>query len=225
MRHSIFLAVLAFFSMLMGCSHRERVVHVVSWPEHLQHRAQLDNWRVGGHYQVSHLDQQSSGRFAWRQHEQEGQLILMNPLGVTEARLNHGPRHALLHLRSGQNFESDNAERLLNQILDLPVPIAYLSYWLKGIPRTHEPYLIIQRHPNGLPAVLEQAGWRIELLAYAPNGLPVEIHLYRDTTAIDLHLSQWNLQPHAMRTITQLTVPRKTQPLPVHIRSAPRRLS
>ena len=75
--------------------------------------------------------QSFSAAFELQGNAQQGELLLLNPLGNVLARIDWTPAHARLQT-GGQTHESPSLDDLLQQNLGTPIPVLAFFSWLRG---------------------------------------------------------------------------------------------
>jgi outer membrane lipoprotein LolB len=68
---------------------------------------------------------------------QEGELLLLSPVGSVLARLQWNPQQAILE-RGNERWQHASVDQLTRQLIPAPVPMATLLAWLQG-QRTPDP--------------------------------------------------------------------------------------
>lgn len=87
---------------------------------------------------------------------QQGQFVLLNPLGNTIARIQWNAGHA--EITTGQDTrKSESLEALLQDVLGTGIPVAALFSWLEG-------------------TQVEAVGWHVDLSAIASGRLVAQRH-------------------------------------------------
>nr|WP_233135225.1 lipoprotein insertase outer membrane protein LolB [Acidovorax sp. T1m] len=147
MHHGL-VALLAFVVLLLaGCAQ----------PQPAPSNAQRTLWTGRLALQVEEQASQSfSASFELSGSAQQGQLVLLNPLGNTMARIQWHAGHA--EITTGQNTrESESLDALLRDVLGTPIPVAALFSWLEG---TH----------------VTAVGWQVDLSAIDAGRLVAQRH-------------------------------------------------
>jgi len=72
-----------------------------------------------------------SAPFELQGNAQQGELVLLTPLGSTAAAIHWAPGKAVLQAR-GETHEFDNLSQLISELLGTDVPVAALFAWLHG---------------------------------------------------------------------------------------------
>lgn len=107
-----------------------------------------------------------------------------------------GNAYAVMLSEAGEApMYSDNPNALIEEQLGLPLPITYLSYWIKGLPLPSSP-ADITFNSEGLPKQIQQLGWTIDFSKHTLHSnipLPGKIKLSRNRTSITLAIKQWTL--------------------------------
>lgn len=121
--------------------------------------------------------QHLSTRFSWHETTQMSQIDLLNPLGITVARLRVTPGGSAWE--TAQSIETaPDPETLLARRLGTPLPVLGLRYWLRGLSQTGA-----QRAPQSF----DEENWHIsysespdeEGALTTENKLPREINMRR----------------------------------------------
>nr|WP_236749270.1 lipoprotein insertase outer membrane protein LolB [Acidovorax carolinensis] len=126
-------------------------------PQPAPSNAQRTLWTGRLALQVEEQASQSfSASFELSGSAQQGQLVLLNPLGNTMARIQWHAGHA--EITTGQNTrESESLDALLRDVLGTPIPVAALFSWLEG---TH----------------VTAVGWQVDLSAIDAGRLVAQRH-------------------------------------------------
>lgn len=109
------------------------------------------------------------GSFAWRDTGRTLRLDLANPLGSTLARIEVGPRGAVLEHANGMTDTAANADALVEKVLGAALPVANLRDWMQG--RTGSGAVqALQQDSKGRPTSFTQQGWELRLTRYDALG-------------------------------------------------------
>lgn len=92
-------------------------------------------------------------------------------------------------------IRSEHPNTLMQTTLGFPLPITYLSYWVKGLP---VPDLVakIKFNKQGLPLTIRQDQWNLHFSNYhLEHGIPLpgKIKLEQNDTRIILAIKKWTL--------------------------------
>lgn len=191
---------------LAGCSQRIPdelpVVNTSDWANSQARLRQLNHWYIEGRISVQTSEQGGQADLSWQQFdEQRYQIRLQAPLGAGTTWIEGGPQGVELRTSAGDVVFDQSVDALLLQLQGWPLPVSGLFYWIRGLPAETAGYKIRKRHTSGYPRVIEQDGWRIELLRYQQVDdyvLPSKLFIRRlDAQEVDVRLiiRQWQMQP------------------------------
>ena len=172
-----------------------------------QRRAALSSiayWDLRGRVGVRLPDEGAHASLRWRHRGDGEEVDLTGPFGGGHARLQYDATGARLRDARGREYQGADAETLLYRTTGWHVPLAALTYWIRGLP-VPAVAAAEQLDEHGRLRALKQLGWDIEFLAYDSVGeyeLPSKLYLARgaDATRVEvrLALSRWDIgQPGA----------------------------
>lgn len=149
---------------------------------------------VVGRVAVRYGEEAASGRVAWRHTEADDDLVLSTPLGQGIAEISRREGVYTLVGANRERLTATDPERLTEQALGYPLPLAGLPDWLRGRPQSG--VAAETRYEGGRLAELRQEGWTIEYLAYDDEGrLPQRMRLTRGALDIRLAIEEWQVAP------------------------------
>jgi len=155
------------------------------------HRA----WSLSAHAFVSDGGQNSgSGDLQWSQRDAGYSFTLRAPNGKSW-KLGGDARGVVLEGVEAQPVRGDDPQRLLREKLGWDVPLTGLSYWVRGMQRPGAPG-VFQFDANGLPAQLEQDGWKIEYRDWFVDRdppLPRKVYATRGNARVKLAIDSWSI--------------------------------
>jgi len=123
---------------------------------------------VAGRLSAHHGAEALAANFDW-QHRLDGDRIaLATPLGQTLAELDRDGGEVTIALADGRRASAASFDALTAQAFGVPLPVAGLTSWIRGGPRSGSPFAI-ERDGAGRAAVLRQDGWEI-VYAYADDA-------------------------------------------------------
>jgi outer membrane lipoprotein LolB len=153
------------------------------------------DWSLGAHVFVSDGAQNSgSGDLEWRQAGDGYDFTLRAPNGKTW-KLGGDARGALLEGVDPQPVRGDDPQRLLRERLGWEVPLNGLASWVRGLRRPGQKGEL-QFDENGLPAQLEQDGWKIEYRDWFTDRtppLPRKVYATRGSARVKLAIDRWSI--------------------------------
>ena len=187
--------------LLPGCSLIQTDTPVAPGVYHWQQVAQTlssrTHWRILGKIGIRTPEESMSAAInEWTQHDDMYDVHLSSTfLGLGAARLSGNQHYVILEESGNEPIASDQPDLLIAQQLGFPLPVAHLKHWLKGLPAPGEHH-ISSRTTSGLPAQMQQFGWRLEFSKHQDvNGLPLpgKIKLQREQVRIILAMREWTL--------------------------------
>ncbi|HET6907690.1 MAG TPA: lipoprotein insertase outer membrane protein LolB [Rhodanobacteraceae bacterium] len=150
-------------------------------------------WGLQAHFAVSDGRDGGSGTLSWQQNGDEYSLNLRAPITGKTARLEGGPEGVVLTgLREGP-IRGEDAQGLLANQLGWHIPVAQLTWWVRGLRAPDSP-AELSYGGNGLPALLEQDGWKVEYRAwYADRDppLPRKVYASKPPYSVRVLIEQW----------------------------------
>lgn len=150
-------------------------------------------WGLQAHFAVSDGRDGGSGTLVWQQNGDEYSLNLRAPITGKTARLEGGPEGVVLTgLREGP-IRGEDAQGLLANQLGWHIPVAQLTWWVRGLRAPDSP-AELSYGGNGLPALLEQDGWKVEYRDwYADRDppLPRKVYASKPPYSVRVLIEQW----------------------------------
>jgi outer membrane lipoprotein LolB len=154
--------------------------------------ASQPNWQLAGRLGVANAKDAGSGSLQWRQDGDAFRFSVHAPVTGKTWVLTGDPHRAALEGLREQPVEGNDAAALLERELGWHVPVAELTDWVRAARAKGEAR--IEFNSEGLPAVIEQDGWKIEYpdydAAHQPP-LPRKIFASRGEYRVRLSVSQW----------------------------------
>lgn len=155
--------------------------------------ADARGFELTGRIAVRYGVEAAGGQLRWR-HDRDGdEMLISSPLGQGLARIQRDGGAVTLTAADGREYRATDAERLTERVLGFRVPLTGLPDWVQGRPAAGGADLTLERRDaQGRLVVLEQAGWRIEYLAYAAEGgLPTRLRLTYPSLELRLFIAEW----------------------------------
>jgi len=172
----------------------------VDWPNQQQVLAEIQQWELSGRISIQTETNGGQADFIWQQRNATDYMIrLQAPLGAGTTWLNGTAQGVELRNSSGDVVYGTDVDRLMKELNGWAIPVSGLRYWVRGIPATATTYRVTKWHPNNLPEVIEQDGWRIEFREHHRIGdrrLPRKLFISRlDEQEVDVRMviRQWGL--------------------------------
>jgi outer membrane lipoprotein LolB len=130
--------------------------------------------------------------FVWEHDGERDRIDLSTPLGQTVAQLSGDPAQVEVELADHRRFAAADWDSLTTQALGLPIPVAGLAAWMRGLPHSGATSSI-ERDSAARPSVIRQDGWEIvygypddatrrpsRLILRYPAHEPVEVRIAID---------------------------------------------
>jgi outer membrane lipoprotein LolB len=155
--------------------------------------ASQPRWQLAGRLGVANAKDAGSGSLEWRQDGDTFRFSVHAPVTGKTWVLSGDTHRVVLEGLRAQPVEGDDAAALLERELGWHVPVAELSDWVRGARSKGEAR--IEFNGEGLPAVIEQGGWKIEYPDYDTTHqppLPRKIFASRGDSRVRLSVSQWH---------------------------------
>lgn len=169
------------------------------------HRAALVDWQLAGRVAISGARQGGSGRIDWTQRGDRYDITLSAPVTRQGWRLSGDTASARLEGIEGGPRESTDVEDLLRAATGWEIPVRALVDWTRGVAAPEAGYGPAQvSHGAGeLPALIVQAGWRIQYRDWYEAGpgqpaLPRRIEATREDARVRLVVDGWTVVPGAV---------------------------
>lgn len=150
-------------------------------------------FEISGRIAVRYGDEAAGGQLRWR-HDRDGdEMLISSPLGQGLARILRDGEAVTLTTADGREHRAADAELLTERVLGYRVPLTGLSDWVQGRPASGAGAVThARRDALGRLVELEQAGWRIEYLAYAEGeDLPTRLRLTYPALELRLVIAEW----------------------------------
>lgn len=164
--------------------------------EREQQLAAHDAWTLQARLGVSSARDSGSGSLEWMRRGERFRFAVHAPVTGKTWVLTGDAGHARLEGLRDQAIDGDDAAGLLERELGWQVPVAELAYWARGA-RAPGAAAEVHFRTDGLPAEIDQAGWKVEYLDYdlgrAPP-LPSKVFASRGDTRVRLAIREWTFE-------------------------------
>lgn len=155
------------------------------WERHVAALTPIAHWELRGRLAVQTDSRGGQATLLWRRDDRRQFIQLNGPLGRGMLRVTQDERGARLEDSNRQVIEAADAEQLVARYTGWQLPIAYLDWWLRGLP---VPELAATREldDQGRLRVLHQQDWTVQVEAYAQvdqYDLPSRLTMSRAVTA------------------------------------------
>ena len=153
-------------------------------------------WGLQAHFAVSDGHDGGSGTLTWHQDGDAYSLSLRAPITGKTARLDGGPAGVVLTGLRGGPIRGDDAQTLLADRFGWHIPVAQLIWWVRGLRAPDSP-AGLSYGENGLPALLEQDGWKVEYRDWYTDRdppLPRKVYASKPPYSVRLVIESWQMQ-------------------------------
>jgi outer membrane lipoprotein LolB len=170
---------------------------VSAWTTRQTRLTQLTAWQVKGRIGVVSGQEGWHATFQWVQQQPNYRIDLIGPLGQGRVVIESDGEEVRVQTQDGQRWTAPDPDDLLEQTLGVRLPINGLRYWVRGLPAPG-PTPVLETDSEGRLTRLEQNGWIIQYLIYAPTSIPDldlperVIAQHRDLS-VKLVIEQWTL--------------------------------
>lgn len=197
LRASLFLLTLL---LLSGCVHQGSLTPPQDVLEHQRQVQAISDWQLTGKLGIRTTDDSGSASLKWAQQIANYQIKLSGPLGQKSMIITGTPGKVRLEQTGEPAQEAKTAEALIKKSAGWTLPVAQLTYWVRGVPAPKLRITQLQQNETGLIAQLIQGGWSINYSNYRDqtfNGvnlpLPGKITAeYKDVRLV-LVIRDWQL--------------------------------
>ncbi len=179
-------------TLLNGCALLPSAHSPVARPA----QSEVVPFALNGRVSIKHLETRNSAGLHWTHQSQSDEILLLNPLGQTAARVYRDDGNATLDT-GDKHYQDVDAGSLMEQVLGWHLPLNGLHHWALGMADPESPAQI-ERADNGQISVLHQDGWDVSYLRYAdgkPDSLPSRIQLNHEDLQIQLLIDEWEWNP------------------------------
>lgn len=191
MRRPVRLPPAVVLLLLAGCAAVPERAPVsdaaVAWEARRATLAQIGAWELRGRVAVRTADQGGQASLLWKRENDTHRIDLVGPLGSGRVRLTQDRNGAELRDGSGKVYRGASVQDLLARMTGWKVPLEGLNYWALGLP-TPDAITKSELDEWGRLKTLEQLGWDIHFLDYAPQGnyeLPSRVFISRKADSPD----------------------------------------
>ncbi|HSH07733.1 MAG TPA: lipoprotein insertase outer membrane protein LolB [Burkholderiales bacterium] len=158
--------------------------------------ADARGFELSGRIAVRYGAEAAGGQLRWRHDRGGDEMLISSPLGQGLARIQRDGEAVKLTTADGREYRAADAEELTHRVLGFRVPLAALPDWVQGRAARDMAVTQAQRDAQGRLVLLEQAGWRIEFLAYADDAArPTRLRLTYPALELRLVIAEWRTAP------------------------------
>jgi outer membrane lipoprotein LolB len=192
------LAIIVVSALISACAAPRMDAPVnENWQARRNVLATITTWEFTGRIGVRDEREAHSSRIRWRQHDDEYVINLWGALNVGATEITGSPTLVTLQQEGKEVLMAATPEQLVAEQLGYELPVAQLSYWIKGIPAPGSSGVPSFNEENHLIALL-QDGWTVQYMAYTnydTESLPTRIRIEKSPLRLDFVRLDWTLQP------------------------------
>ncbi len=183
--------------MLAACATSPRMDAPINddWAQRLEVLEALTLWEFTGRIGVRDDRESHSSRIRWQQHGEDYVINLWGTLNAGATEITGEPGRVVLQQEGKDPLMADTPEQLVYEQLGYELPVAQLSYWIKGIPAPGASSETAFDIDNRLIS-LQQSGWQVEYLGYTnyeTESLPTRIRIQKSPLRLDFVRLDWTL--------------------------------
>ena len=183
--------------LLTACATSPRMDAPINddWVQRQEVLEAMTLWEFTGRIGVRDDRESHSSRIRWQQRGDDYVINLWGTLNAGATEITGEPGRVVLQQEGKDPLTADTPEQLVYEQLGYELPVAQLSYWVKGIPApgaSSEPAFDID---NRLIS-LQQSGWQVEDLGYTnyeTESLPTRIRIHKSPLRLDFVRLDWTL--------------------------------
>ena len=184
--------------LLAGCAGAPRMDAPVNAAWQARHALleALTLWEFTGRIGVRDDKESHSSRIRWQQQGENYVINLWGTLNAGATEITGRPGEVILEQEGEPRLTAATAEDLVREQLGYELPVAQLTYWIKGMPAPAGQSSPTFNAENHLIA-LEQDGWLVQYLGYtnyAAESMPTRIRIEKPPLRLDFVRLGWTLQ-------------------------------
>ncbi|MGF1687136.1 lipoprotein insertase outer membrane protein LolB [Photobacterium japonica] len=193
-RHFYVLPVLV--ALLSGCATQQTAPQPTQWEDHEQALRQLDHYQANG--KLGYKGQQRFGaNLIWATNPGHDHLLLTNFLGSTLLKLDARPNQVTLVNNEGKTFQGTDADRLVQQLTGIDLPVTQMRDWLIGLPTAADTFQLNQDgRVSYLAKQINDKLWQLDYNTYdysTSPALPTRMVLSTTGVSITLVIHTWSI--------------------------------
>lgn len=158
------LLSLLFISLLLsGCAHKLPKAPLISedWPKHQAQVEALGKWQATGKLGVKVPNNGGSMSLRWQQAPNEFTIDFTGPFGQNLLGIAGQGSQVTLSEPGKAPITAKTAEELIRRNTGWTIPVAQLTYWVRGLPAPTAKITRFAPNTQGLIGELEQLGWKV----------------------------------------------------------------
>lgn len=194
-----FICLLLLLS-ISGCAQRGVFMPPPDLLAHQQALQHITHWELNGKLGIRTSAESGSASLKWAQQVADYQINLSGPLGQKRMIITGAANKVRLEQTGSEALEAKSAEALIKKAAGWTLPVAQLTYWVRGVPAPKQRITHLQQNEAGLIAQLQQGGWSITYSNYKNYNhqgqafsLPGKITAEHEDVRLILVIRAWQL--------------------------------
>jgi outer membrane lipoprotein LolB len=154
----------------------------------------LDRWAIKGRAAIVQGKDGWNAGMNWRQTGNNYQINLTGPFSQGGVVLTGNKEQVTLFLGDGQKISSTSPESLLQENMNLKMPVSALRDWIRGLPYQKQKVDEVKFDVEGRIVFLKQQDWEVEVLRYVPFEqleMPAKIFIKHPDLSVKLIIQDW----------------------------------
>jgi len=155
----------------------------------------LTHWRIDARIAVSNGNDGGSGDLVWMQTDDRYSFTVHAPVTGRTWKLSGDAKGAVLEGVDPQPDSGSDPESLLRERVGWEVPLASLGAWVRGMRARGGAQ--VQYDAQNLPALIEQAGWKVEYRDWFGDRdppLPRKLYASQGGARVRVAIENWVLE-------------------------------
>lgn len=155
--------ILVVLLLLSSCAHKTPKAPLISedWPKHQAQVLAFNNWQATGKLGVKVPNDGGSMTLRWNQQPDDFSIDFTGPFGQNILAIAGRPGQVTLSEPGHAPITAKTAEELIRRNTGWTIPVAQLSFWIRGLPAPMGKVAHLNPNTQGLIGELEQLGWKV----------------------------------------------------------------
>jgi len=154
----------------------------------------LDKWAINGRGAIVQGQEGWNVGLKWRQSLENYQINLTGPFSQGGVVLSGNDKKVTLFLGDGQQISSSSPEELLEEHMNLKMPVSALRYWVRGLPYQKQEVDKVEYDSEGRITYLKQQDWEVKIKRYVPFEdffMPAKVFIKHPDLSLKLIIQDW----------------------------------
>ncbi|GGY79862.1 outer-membrane lipoprotein LolB [Cellvibrio zantedeschiae] len=202
---ALLLLRLLFISLLLsGCAHKLPKAPLISedWPKHQAQVEALGKWQATGKLGVKVPNDGGSMTLRWQQQPNDFAIDFTGPFGQNILGIAGKAGEVTLSEPGKAPITAKTAEELIRRNTGWTIPVAQLTFWVRGLPAPTAKITHFAPNAQGLIGELEQLGWKVTYGEYLSVNagtetlaMPGRITAEFKDMRLTLVIREWQMEP------------------------------